>query len=102
MPASHSFTRKTRATRNVWSISRDHVLYDDIRYLIPILNSIEEEDEYRRGCNKESNSDSLLLSNRDGQHRAEKEALMPLSGYNRIGNLMLYPLPSTDPASKRA
>ncbi len=48
------------------------------------------------------NSDSLLLSNRDGQHRAEKEALMPLSGYNRIGNLMLYPLPSTDPASKRA
>lgn len=47
-------------------------------------------------------SDSLLLSNRDGQHRAEKEALMPLSGYNRIGNLMLYPLPSTDPASKRA
>lgn len=48
------------------------------------------------------NSDSLLLSNRDGQHRAEKDALMPLSGYNRVGNLMLYPLPSTDPASKRA
>lgn len=47
-------------------------------------------------------SDSLLLSNRDGQYRAEKDALMPLSGYNRVGNLMLYPLPSTDPASKRA
>jgi len=47
-------------------------------------------------------SDSLLLSNRDGQYRAEKEVLMPLSGYNRVGNLMLYPLPSTDPASKRA
>lgn len=48
------------------------------------------------------NSDLTLLSNRDGQYRAEKEALMPLSGYNRVGNLMLYPLPSTDPASKRA
>ena len=62
MHASHSFTRKARTTRNVWSISRDHVLYDDINYLVPILNSIEEEDEYRRGRNKESNSDSLLLS----------------------------------------
>lgn len=48
------------------------------------------------------NSDLTLLSNRDGQYRAEKEALMPLSGYNRVGNLMLYPLLSTDPASKRA
>lgn len=46
--------------RNVWSISHDHVLYDDIRYLIPVLNSIEEEDEYRRSRNKEK--DSLLTT----------------------------------------
>lgn len=32
----------------VFSIDRDHVLFDDLFYLIPILNSIEEEDEYRQ------------------------------------------------------
>lgn len=44
----------------------------------------------------------LLLSNKSSQLKAEKEALMPLSGYNRVGNLMLFPLSSGDPAVKRA
>jgi len=62
MHASHSFTRKARTTRNVWSISRDHVLYDDINYLVPILNSIEEEDEYRKSRDKERTDDSFLTA----------------------------------------
>ena len=53
-----------------------------------LLSALEEE--------------KLLISNKSSQHRAEKEALIPLSGYNRVGNLILYPLESFKAGSKRA
>lgn len=36
-----------------------------------------------------------LLSNRSNLHRPEKDALMPIIGYNQTGNLMVYPLDSS-------
>ena len=41
------------------------------------------------------NQGEILVSNQESELKAEKNYLMEVSGYNQIGNLLLYPLRST-------
>jgi hypothetical protein len=43
-----------------------------------------------------------LISNRESELKAEKLHLMHVSGYNQIGNLLLYPLDSSSSGTKQA